>query len=177
MPMSINVGSSKKIGLPGFGSVGATCNVTFEADHNLLDRNLEEFHQRVKHAFAACRLAVQGQLARETNATANNGGAVRKPAKAVTGNGAATSRPIRTGNGDCNDNGHRISNKQLSFIRKLSGQIEGLGICRLDVIASKMFSKPLADLSILDGSGLIEVLQNVKAGKIDLDKVLSGGAA
>ena len=29
MPMTINVGLSKKIGLPEFGSLGATCEVTF----------------------------------------------------------------------------------------------------------------------------------------------------
>jgi len=44
MPMTITTGLSKKVGLPDYGSLGVTCNVTFEADHNLLDRDLEGFH-------------------------------------------------------------------------------------------------------------------------------------
>jgi hypothetical protein len=190
MPMSINVGLSKKVGLPDYGSVGATCNVQFEADHNLLDRDLEAFQQRVKNAFVACRQAVQDQLARELNASAssNNGTATREPAKAANGtngNGAGNNHANSNGNrtngngsnGHHNGDGHRVSEKQLTFIRQLAGSIKGLGVRRLDALTAKMFSKPLADLSSLDASGLIDVLKDVKAGKIDLDSVLSGGAS
>ena len=68
MPMTITIGLSKKVGTANYGSVGATCNVNFEADHNLLEQGSGGFHQRVKNAFAACRQAVQDELARELNA-------------------------------------------------------------------------------------------------------------
>jgi hypothetical protein len=173
MPTTINVGLSKKIGLRDYGSVGATCNVTFEADHNLLDRDLEGFHQRVKDVYVACHQAVQDQLVREMNAPASNNNGTAMPESAKAANSAGNN----PGNGHRNGTDHRISEKQLTYIRQLAGQIKGLGVRRLDAIASKMFGKSLADLSSLDGSGLIDVLKDVKAGKIDIDKVLSGGAA
>jgi hypothetical protein len=60
MPLKLNVGLSKKCGLADYGSVGASCNIEFEVDPMLLDRNLDELQDRVRHAFAACRQAALG---------------------------------------------------------------------------------------------------------------------
>ena len=40
MPMKLNVGVSRKVGLPDYGSVGASCNLELELDAGLLDAGL-----------------------------------------------------------------------------------------------------------------------------------------
>ena len=63
MPLTLNVGVSKKIGLPEYCSVGATCNLEIELESGLLD-NLSGFHERVRDAYVACHQAVDDELAR-----------------------------------------------------------------------------------------------------------------
>ncbi|MEI8372335.1 MAG: hypothetical protein WCJ35_05790 [Planctomycetota bacterium] len=174
MPITINVGLSKKLGTANYGSVGATCNVNFEAGHDLLESDLAGFHQKVKNAFVACRQAVQDELARELNVPASNGTTMPEPAKTTNGNGAANSN----GNGGHNgSSGHGASEKQLAFARQLSKGIQGLGIRRLESLAERMFGKPLVSLTTLDASGLIDSLKAIKEGRIDLNSVLEGNAA
>ena len=194
MPMTINVGLSKKVGTANYGSVGATCNVSFEAGHDLLESDLAAFHQKVKNAFTACRQAVQDQLARELNAPAsNNGTTTTEPAASANGtngngngasgtaangaNGNHGNGTAASGNGDRNaTNGRGASEKQLSYAQQLAKGIQGLGVRRLETLAQKMFGKPLAGLTTMDASGLIDCLKSIKDGEIDLNNVLEGNA-
>jgi hypothetical protein len=61
MPLKLNVGLSKKIGLPDYGSLGATCHVEIELPAGLLDDGLDQFHERVRRAYSACRQTHQAQ--------------------------------------------------------------------------------------------------------------------
>jgi hypothetical protein len=188
MAMRINVGLSKKIGLPDYGSLGASCNLEFELDHGLFQNDLEGFHQRVRSAFAACRQAVQDQLAREQHAAGVAPGAgANGSANGENGSGASpyngTQDSGRPPNGNGHHNrtngscGHTASEKQLAYLRQLAKQVPGLGVRRLESLAQRMHGKPVAGLTTLDASGLIDTVKAIKAGQINLDGALGGQPA
>ena len=64
MPMKLNVGVSRKVGLPNYGSVGASCNLELELDASLLERDLDAFHTQIRGAYVAAHQAVHDELAR-----------------------------------------------------------------------------------------------------------------
>ena len=164
MPLKLNVGLIKKIGQADCSSLGTSCHVEVELDQGLVFDDLDGFHERAKRAFAACRQAVQDELARQ-----------QVPTDAQDANGQAQ-RPTATAGNANGHNGHRASQKQLDYAQQLAGQVRGLGVRRLETLAGKMFGKKLAELSSLDASGLIDVLKDIKAGKIELAAALNGAA-
>jgi hypothetical protein len=173
MAMKITAGIGRKLGLPEYSSTSASCHVEFEAEQNLLGDPIA-FRQRVSAAFAACRDAVAEELARQKAEPTGNGTGP-SAANGSSHHGAAPSAD--NGNGHrSTGNGHAASDKQLDFARQLAKAIQGLGVRRLEILAQKMFGKPLAALSSLEASGLIDTLKSAKAGKIDLNQVLEGTA-
>ncbi len=188
MPMKLNVGLSKKQGQPDFGSLGASCHVEVELDGSLLRSDLEAFHKHVRNAFTACRQAVHDELSRHQGQSATNGSpasaAYAPAASRPNGNGMQNgNHGGNGGNGNTNGSGvangngsHGASSKQMEYIQQLARQIKGLGVRRLDTLAQRMFGKPVAGLTSLDASGLIDMLKAIKAGEINLDNALSGAA-
>ena len=165
MPLKLCVGTSQKIGQPDFGSLGASCEVEIELAPSLLQDDLDAFHRHVRQAFVACRQAVTDELARhESDST----GSPSPPA------GPSEPRPAASRANGNGSNGNRASDKQRNYINNLAGQIRGLGARRLEALAQKMFSKPLADLGSLDASSLIDTLRAIQGGQIKLEDALDG---
>jgi len=166
MSLKLNVGLSKKLGLPNYGSVGASCYVEVELDQSLLFDDLDGFHERVHSAFTACRQAVGDELARQ-----RSDGHVES-----IGYESETCVP-----GDESAN-HKWSPpppsaKQMAYARKLAGQIPGLGGGHLDPYCQQKLGKPLAELTAAEASALIDVLKNIRSGRTLLGEAEKGEAA
>jgi hypothetical protein len=170
MPLKLTVGISKKVGQPNYGSLGALCNVEVELDQSLIFDDPDSLQERITQAYAACRQAVQDELAAQQQATTS--------APPANGGAAPHTTPKRQPDGPSNgQSGHRASQKQLDYVAQLAEQVHGLGVPRLEALVQQMFAKPLDDLTILDASGLIAWLKQIRAGKIDLGTALGGVAA
>src|SRR6516165_10717983 len=64
MPLKLNVGVSRKVGLPDYSSVGASCNLELELDTALLEKDLDGLHARIREAYVAAHKAVHDELTR-----------------------------------------------------------------------------------------------------------------
>jgi hypothetical protein len=64
MAFKINVGLSRKIGQPYFGSFGASCHIDLEIDPQALGRGPEAIPREILDAFAICKRAVDAELAK-----------------------------------------------------------------------------------------------------------------
>ncbi|MEI8372730.1 MAG: hypothetical protein WCJ35_07840 [Planctomycetota bacterium] len=183
MPLKLNLSISKKIGQMDFGSLGASCSVEVELPHSVID-DLDAFHRHARNVYVAATQAVNDELARHAgNIAASNGHAVASNGHAVApsnGHGNGHTNGHTNGNGHAtNGNGRTTSNaseKQLEYARQLARGIQGLGIRRLESLATKMYNKPLVGLTTLDASGLIDTLKSIKAGEIDINAVLGAAA-
>ena len=175
MTIKLNVGLSKKVGLPDYGSLGASCHVEMDLDAELVEQDLDEFHRRVQDTYVACSQAVNDELARHTQHQPQLDHAT--PARNGNGSSAVGRFSNGNGNGHSTGGGRLATDKQLGYIRQLAGQIRGLGVRRLDTISDRMFAKSVAELSGMDASGLIDMLKEIKAGNVELESALNGAAS
>ena len=178
MPLTVSLGVSKKIGLPNYSSLGATCHVELELESSLLANDLPRFFHHVRQGYEACQQAVEEQLhprptcpAEPAESPDGNGVTARGDQESTVpganGNGQAAGAEVATaGRNGCLS--PRASQKQLAFARQLAAEVEGVGLRRLESLAGHLVGKPLADLSRADAAVLIETLKNLRDGAVDL---------
>ncbi len=101
MPLTLNVGVSRKMGLPDYGSIGASCNLQMELYAGLLEHDLDGFQARIRGTYVAAHQAVHDELAR-LQAPDNNPAVEPAPAPVQ----AQTTASIRDGVSRRTENGH-----------------------------------------------------------------------
>ena len=178
MPMKLNVGVCRKIGQANYGSLGASCDVQLELSDALIFDDPNAFQQRVRQAYAACERAVDEQLgaSQQSNGSSNGHATCQRSESPAQHNGNGSNGNGHSDNGHSGNGARTASEKQLTYARQLSGQIKGLGIRKLETLSETMFGKPLAGLTSLDASGLIDCLKDIKDGAIDLQAALNGAS-
>lgn len=105
MPLKLHVGLQQKVGLPDYGSLGASCHVELELDGQLLDREPDRFQQEVARAFQSCREAVQEELARTKPAPQNG-----------------QSHPTTNGHATKSNTARRATQSQLRALRAIASR-------------------------------------------------------
>ncbi len=152
-----------------------------ELPSNLIGSDLESFHCQARKAYVACSQAVNDELAWHQGQV--NGRLTKARLSVVTAPDASAAGS-RNGNGRCADTDHGSSNglhgasqRQIDYINQLARQIRGLGVRRLEALSQRLFGLPVAGLSSLNASGLIDCLRAIKAGTINLDTALKGAAS
>lgn len=162
MPVKVNIGLSKKIGLPDYGSLGASANLELELDSGAVG-DPDRFRQQIRHLFGLAKASVEEELNRQQpvqlSGTGNRdaSGYGRKPDTNGTGNGHAATNghhaPRRL-------NGRTATQSQIRAIMAIANrqrldlgpQLERFGVHAVD------------DLGIQQASQLIDELKGQPAG-------------
>ena len=157
MALKLSVGLQKKVGLPDYGSFGASCHVEFEIDRCMIDKDLDGFHQKVAGAFAACRQAVNDQLAQQSEHSSPNG------------NGHTDGTPSRNvhSHANGNDQGARqnVASATQSQVRAIFAIARRQRVDPATVVRERFNVDRPEDLSIREASSLID---DLKRGAIEV---------
>lgn len=142
MPLKLSVGLSRKVGLPDYGSLGASCHVELELEHGILEHDAERFQTQVRQAFAACRKSVCDEPASQPNGP-------------QPGNGHKTNGQLGGPNGR-EATQRRATASQLRVLRTIASR---LGFDLTGRIAAQFPGMLPEELSISDASRLIDELK------------------
>lgn len=146
--LKLTVGTSRKIGQPNYGSLGASCAIECELDGRLLEEeDLAAVHRQARTAYAACAKAVHDELLRQRQEQGNDRSARR-------GSNGAPGRTPSGVNGP--GRGRPATPAQARAIRRLAGKT-GFDLGAL--LAEEFDVSAVEDLTVVQASHLIGDLQ------------------
>lgn len=166
MPLKLNIGLSKKIGLPDFGSRGASVNLELEVDAGAIGEP-DRLRQQIRHLFGLAKSSIEEELTGQQPVPQDGNGNGHSDHNNGNGNGNGHSRPVaRSANGANGGNGHgsrlppsgrAATVSQVRAIRAITGR-QGLDLGQL--LGSRFSLQRPEDLSLADASALIDELKN-----------------
>ena len=143
--LKINIGHSRKIGEPNYGSRGASVHFEVEVDHGLVEQP-QALRQKIRELFVQAQAAVREELhGPETNGTqqpATNGHQQPAPNGHQRPQRMATSSQLRAI--------HAIANRQRANLSEL---LQELGIGRLEELSISAASDLIDRLKSAAGAG------------------------
>jgi hypothetical protein len=172
MPVKVNVGLTKKLGLPNYGSAGASCNLEFELDTGQILDNPDGFQRHVHNAYEACRKAVLTELSHQLQSDSLRPAEMREADRPSNGpaessDSGSVTTPATLGIVHASP---LASQRQINYVHHLAHGIPRLTPRRLEILCATVCGKRLAHLTATDASQLIDTLKDIQAG----DKDLSG---
>jgi len=149
MLVKLTVGLSKKVGLPNYGSLGATCGLEVEVPSLSLHSDPEALERQVRDAFAACAQAVQDELDRH------------RPPPAVPSSNGHPDRGSPDGDVGHPDrvSGHRQRPATGSQVRALWAICGRRGVDLEGLVGERFNVDGPEGLSVAEASRLIDELQ------------------
>ena len=158
MAVTLSVGLQKKVGLPDYGSFGASCHVEFEIDRCLIDQDLDGFHHKVAGAFATCRQAVNDQLAQQSVHSSPQ-----------PSNGKPNSTPHHNGHarhtGSDQEARQNVGTATQSQVRAIFAIARRQRVDPANLVRERFNVERLEDLSIREASTLID---DLKRGAVEV---------
>jgi hypothetical protein len=160
MAIKVNLGVSKKVGMPDYGSAGASCNLEMEVDAHLLETDLDGFHQRVRTVYVAAQQAVHDELSRLQGQPAPAPVETRNgtPDRPAHRNGHATTSARPAGNRTRPPRPATVNQVRAiqAIARRLGADLEGL-------LREEFAVERVEDLSMAEASRMIDDLKATSA--------------
>lgn len=159
MPLRLNIGLSKKVGLPDYGSLGASANLELELDSAAVS-DPDRLRQQVRYLFGLAKASVEEELSQQQatlSQTAPPGRRSAPPAHNGNGQHASAANGHRPAG---RSNGRAATASQVRAIKTIA-QRQRLHLASL----LEPFGVPtVEDLSLPQASQLIDALKAEPVG-------------
>ena len=163
MPMKLNVGLSRKVGEPNYGSRGASVNLELELDNSLVEQP-ERLRDRIRQLYQLAKASVDEELHGTSQQPAGNNGHGGDHNNGH-GGGLDQYRVSNNGNGQRQPaNGHgprQATTSQVKAIHAIASR-NRIDVGRL--VQDRFNVQRPDDLSISDASTLIDELKGAQTG-------------